>query len=129
MTRSVPLTVVAVLSVAAVSGAAHAQTMPMTATVYKPQQGISLDIGGKRAVGYFLSDARLCNLTVLLSDAMADGAETLPSPTRLQFDVAAGGDVRINTTEGKLLAFACATDTKSMTVSAQGQMAAYSPKR
>ncbi len=129
MTRFVPLTAVAILSVTAAFGAAHAQTKSTAAAVYKPQQGISLDIGAKRAVGYFMSDARICNLTVLLADAMVDGDETIPAPTRLQFDVAAGSDVRINTTEGKLLAFACATDTKSMTVTALGQMAAYKPKR
>lgn len=129
MTRFVPLTVIAMLLATAALGAAHARSTSTATAVYMPQQGISLDIGAKRAVGYFLSDARLCNLTVLLADAMADGDDAIPAPARLQFDVAAGSDVRINTTEGKMLAFACATDSKSMTVTAVGQMAAYNPKR
>lgn len=94
----------------------------------KPRQGISLDLGSKRAVGYFLADSRLCNLTLLVADRLQEDA--IPGvATRLQFDVAAGADVKVETGTGKTLVFACATDAARMSVSLLSQVAEWKPAR
>ena len=122
------LVLASAVAASAIAGSAVAETGSALAKL-KPRQGISLDVGAKRAVAYFLADARICNLTILVADRMIETATVIPAATRLQFDVAAGSDVRVDTTEGKALAFACATDAKSMTVTKLEQMAAYTPKR
>jgi len=100
---------------------------PTLATL-KPRQGISLDVGAKRAVAYFLSDARICNLTLLVADRLDEVTGMISGvATRLRFDVAAGSDVKVDTGAGKSLAFACATDAASMTVKALSQVAVYVP--
>lgn len=122
------LVLVSAVALSAIAGGAVAETAASMANL-KPRQGISLDVGHKRAVGYFLSDSRICNLTLLVADRMAETGSDIPAATRLQFDVAAGSDVRVDTSEGKALAFACATDAKSMRVTKLEQMAAYAPRR
>ena len=122
------LVLASAVAVAAIASGAVAETTASMATL-KPRQGVSLDVGSKRAVGYFLADSRICNLTLLVADRMADGAGSIPAATRLQFEVAAGADVRVDTSEGKALAFACATDAKSMRIDTLDQLAAYSQSR
>lgn len=122
------LVLASAVAVSAIAGGAVAETAASMATL-KPRQGISLDVGSKRAVGYFLADSRICNLTLLVADRLVDDKVGIPAATRLQFEVAAGSDVRVDTTEGKVLAFACATDAKSMRVEKLDQLAAYTPRR
>lgn len=126
MTKLLSALVLASAVTLAVSPAVTAADAPIVTLT--PRQGISLDVGSKRAVGYFLSDSRICNLTLLVADRMGDN-ETIPAATRLQFEVAAGSDVRVDTSEGKALAFSCATNVKSMRVEMLEQLAAYSPRR
>ena len=96
----------------------------------KPRQGVSLEVGTKRAVGYFLADSRLCNLTLLVADRLEDGAPAIPgAATRLQFEVAAGADVKVETGTGKALVFGCATNAASMSVRVLSQVAAYEVRR
>ena len=122
-TRIVSLAAAALL---ASLGAASAIAADKGVETLKPRQGISLDLGSKRAVGYFLSDARICNLTLLVADRLEEGKEFIPGvATRLQFDVAAGSDVKVDTGTGSSLAFGCATDAASMTVAALRQLAVY----
>lgn len=118
------LVLASAIAVAASSAPAAAGDASTVVTL-KPRQGISLDLGAKRSVGYFLADSRLCNLTLLVADATIDETEQIPAPTRLQFEVGAGSSVRVDTTDGKALSFGCATDAKSMTVTRLEQMAAY----
>ncbi|MEQ1712367.1 MAG: hypothetical protein ABL908_13335 [Hyphomicrobium sp.] len=127
------LVLASAVALSAIAGGAVAETGATGAGAsmadLKPRQGVSLDVGHKRAVGYFLTDSRICNLTLLVTDRMAETGSDIPAATRLQFDVAAGSDVRVDTSEGKALAFACATDAKSMSVTRLDQMAAYAPRR
>lgn len=122
------LALASVIAVSALAGPVGATTDGETIANLKPRQGISLDVGSKRAVGYFLTDSRICNLTLLVAEALVDGDDQILAPTRLQFEVAAGSDVRVDTTDGRALAFGCATDAASMTVKLQSQVAAYSAK-
>ncbi len=127
------LVLASAIALSAIAGGAAADTGTAGAGAsmanLKPRQGISLDVGSKRAVGYFLADSRICNLTLLVADRMDEGSTEVPAATRLQFEVAAGSDVRVDTSEGKALAFGCATDAKSMRVNTLDQLAAYSPIR
>jgi hypothetical protein len=91
----------------------------------KPRQGVTLDLGSKRSVGFFLADAATCNLTVLVAEAVIDGADEISAPARLQFAVGAGHAVRVDTADGKAMRFTCSGDAQSMTVSRLAETGAY----
>jgi hypothetical protein len=97
-----------------------------SARTMKPLQGISFDIGTKRAVSYFLSESGQCKLTLVVADQMK--GDELPTDTPVRFDVAidAGKDARFDTAEGKSLAFACASGTQAVLVTEVEQVAIYS---
>ena len=44
---------------------------PASPLIMKPLQGVSFDIGTKRAVSYFLSDNDACKLTLTLAEVSA----------------------------------------------------------
>jgi hypothetical protein len=89
----------------------------------KPMNGVSFDIGAKRAVSYFLSDGGRCNLTLVVADQMQ--GDEVPVDTPVRFDVAIDGGkgARFDTAEGKSLQFDCAAGTQTMRVTEIQQLA------
>src|SRR3990172_11688765 len=104
---------------AASAGSSDALTM-------KPVHGISFDVGSKRAVSYFQNDRGLCNLTLMIAEAM--NGDEVPSGTAARFRVAvgAGKSTRLDTTEGKSLDFACSANARAMSVNVVDRVAAGS---
>lgn len=90
--------------------------------IMKPKQGISFDAGSRRAVGYFLADGGICNLTVLLADTGLND-EVKGAATRVSMPVIPKKAARIDTIEGKTLEFSCAASAQSMTVKVLDQVA------
>ena len=93
----------------------------------KPIHALSIDVGSKRAVAYFLNDNGRCKLTLVVADAMTD--DVLPTDTPVRFDVAvdAGKNARFDTAEGKSLQFDCMRSAQSMTVREITLVAEYAP--
>jgi hypothetical protein len=90
-----------------------------------PLKVINLDVGAKRAIGYYLAENGACNLTVLLSDVnYLDG--TTPSASRVNVNVAAGTSAKVDTIDGTTMAFTCAAGATDMTVRTFERFA-YSP--
>lgn len=80
-----------------------------------PLKAINLDVGIKRAIGYYLADNGSCNLTVLLSDVnYLDGL--VPSASRVTMNVAAGTSAKVDTIDGTTMQFTCSTGARDMTV-------------
>ena len=90
-----------------------------------PLKVINLDVGAKRAIGYYLAENGSCNLTVLLSDVnYLDG--TTPSASRVNVNVAAGTSAKVDTIDGTTMQFTCAAGASSMSVNTFERFA-YSP--
>ena len=81
-----------------------------------PAKGITLLVGNKRAVSYYVAGADGCNLTVMLSDIYADSDVVIPSAARVNVSVGAGTSSRVDTADGPSLTFSCASGAKSMKV-------------
>jgi hypothetical protein len=61
--------VIAFVGISATAGLGMAQAAdPASPLIMKPLQGVSFNIGTKRAVSYFLSDGNSCNLTLMLAE-------------------------------------------------------------
>ena len=91
----------------------------------KPLNGLSFDIGTKRALSYFLSEERQCKLTLIIANQIR--GDEVPTDTPVRFDVAidAGKDARLDTAEGKSLRFDCASQTQVLTITRIEQVATY----
>lgn len=79
-------------------------------------QAINLDVGVKRAIGYYVANAGNCDLTVLLADVVNDGFEQVPSASRVSVKVHGGTSAQVDTIEGAGMSFTCAAGANDMTV-------------
>lgn len=95
-----------------------APTLPRT---MKPLQGVSFDIGTKRAVSYFLSDGNSCKLTLMLAEIIHDGEVNGLTATRVRVTIDAGKAAELDTVEGKSLEFKCQGGAHVMSVAASNQ--------
>jgi hypothetical protein len=112
---------VGVLCMNAVS-CAHAEDASWT---LKPLNGVSFDIGAKRALSYFLSETGRCKLTLIVANQMR--GDEIPTDTPVRFDVAidAGKSARLDTADSKSLRFDCALQTQVLTITKIEQVATY----
>ncbi len=96
------------------------------AKTFKPLHGISLHVGSKHAVGYFVPTNGVCELTLVVGEEPSEEAVVFNTPTRFRASVKAGQRARFDTGEGKELAFHCAQSATAMTVQTM-QQTAYTP--
>jgi hypothetical protein len=90
----------------------------------KPLQGVSFDIGTKRAVSYFLRNDGQCKLVLTLAEAPDWSDVSKFSATRFEAAVNPGKATRYNSTEGVAIDFACQADAQAMSIRAAQQVAA-----
>lgn len=96
---------------------------------FKPLQGVSLHLGAKHAVGYFVADSGVCHLTLVVGDEIQE--EALPETTSARFRAAVGSGktARFDTGSGSELEFRCAPDATAMTVTTLKQVAYTSARK
>lgn len=91
-----------------------------------PTHGVSVDVGSKRVVGYFVANNGTCNLTFLMSDKQAGDDVPASSAARLKQVVASNSSAIVDTAEGESLELACQPGASSMTVRLLKQVASAS---
>ena len=94
----------------------------------KPLTGISIGLGSKRIVGYFVGDAQVCNLTLTMGDSIEGDEVPTSTPTRIVHAIAPNNTARVDTTEGESLEFSCKASAMAMTVRTLRRVAAYKAK-
>jgi len=93
-------------------------------TTMKPLKAISLDVGSKHVVGFFRDAEGQCNLTLMIADAFHDdSSEPSSQVMRLRLMVEPGRSALVDTTEGRLLQFACESQAQAMNASLLDQVA------
>lgn len=86
-----------------------------TVEVMSPGRGVSLDIGGKHAVGYFVAKNKACYLTVVMADT-AGGVDGVDSPgTRFVVPVIPGRGALMDAAAGQSVEFFCGPGAARMT--------------
>ena len=88
-------------------------TSPLT---MKPLQGVSFDIGTKRAVIYFLSDGNSCKLTLMLAEVVHGDEVNGLTATRVTVAIEAGKAAHLDTVEGKSLEFKYQAGAQTMSI-------------
>jgi hypothetical protein len=81
-----------------------------------PTHGAVFDIGSKHAVSYFVADAGVCNVTVMIGDKANNEGDGASIGTRMSFVVDAKGTARADTVDGQSLEFTCAQDAATLNV-------------
>jgi len=120
--RSAGLAAVLVLSTAVGSVSAQAES-------FKPLQGVSLHMGAKHAVGYYVADSGVCQLTLVVGDEIKEDALPATGSARFRAAVGAGKTARIDTGNGTELEFRCAPGATAMTVETLKQVAYTAPRK
>jgi hypothetical protein len=112
----------AVLALSAFAGAVGAAAEDTVN--FKPLQGVSLHLGSKHAVGYFVADRGTCQLTLVVGDEIRD-ENTLPTTASARFRAAvdAGRTARLDTGSGTELQFTCGPAATAMSVMPLRQVA------
>jgi hypothetical protein len=91
----------------------------------KPLMASSLDVGSKHVVGYFLNADGRCKLTLMIADAARDeNSEPSAQILRLRLMVEPGRAALVDTTDGRLLQFACDPGAQAMNATLLDQFAA-----
>lgn len=98
----------AIAAIASLSAAFPAAAGETGASSVKPAQGISLNIGSKQAVAYYLQENGGCRVSVTMIDNATDTAAQSASATRVNMFVGAGTSSQIDTADGPSLAISCA---------------------
>src|SRR5208337_505659 len=83
----------------------------------KPMKAVSLDVGDKHVVSYFLNDGGACRLTLMIADSL-DAAPAQPS--RVVAAISSSKSARFDTVQGKTLSFSCENGAQSMSVAELG---------
>jgi hypothetical protein len=89
---------------------------PLSRAAIEPMQGVSFDIGTKRAVSYFLSEADACKLTVTLAETAKADAVDSATTIRMTVAVESGKIAHLDTAAGKGLDFKCQPGAKRMII-------------
>jgi hypothetical protein len=95
---------------------------PASPLTMKPLQGVSFDIGTKRAVSYFLRDGNSCKLTLMLAEVGHGDEVNGMTATRVMIAIEAGKAAHLDTVEGKTLEFKCQGGAHVMSVQASNQV-------
>src|SRR6202040_4079030 len=114
--------VIAFVGISATASLGMAQAAdPASPLTMKPLQGVSFDIGTKRAVSYFLSDGDTCKLTLMLAEVVYGDEVNGLAVTRMMVAVEADKTVQLDTAEGKSLEFKCQAGAQVMSINVSNQ--------
>src|SRR6202171_2344826 len=109
--------VIGFVGIAATASLGTAQAAELASPLtMKPLQGVSFDIGTKRAVSYFLSDGNSCKLTLMLAEVVHGDDVNGLTATSVTVAIEAGKAAHLDTVEGKTLEFKCQGGAHMMSV-------------
>jgi len=121
--------VAAVLAVSTIVGAAGAVSGADNNNTFKPLAGVSLHLGSKHAIGYFVKGKDVCQLTLVVGEEPVGDEIPAVTPTRFSAAIEAGRSAHFDTGGGTQQQFSCAPRATAMTVKALDQVAYTAPRK
>jgi len=109
------------LAVWLAAGASFAADENWDATLMKPTQAKSLDVGTKRVISYFVSADGVCRLTAMIAERTEE--ESAHGAAQLQLAVEPGKTARIATADGNSLRFVCLGRAEAMSATVVNRVA------
>jgi hypothetical protein len=114
-------------------GALQGEDLSPGSTAMKHLQAVSLDVGRKHVLSYYLKKGGQCDLTMMVTDRpdQTPEGDFIPSLSTAQFKAQiTGGKTALfgfGAAEGRALEYACATGAQAMSVRQVYAVAASSP--
>jgi len=118
----------AVLALSALVGAAGA-IAGSSSNTFKPLQGVSLHLGSKHAIAYYVKGEDVCQLTLVVGEEPTGDDIPMVTPARFSAAIEAGRSARFDTGSGTQLQFSCASSAMAMTVETLAQVAYTTPRK
>ena len=103
------------LATAFLVGAAAARQNPAS-EVYRATQAISYELGSKRAVGYFVTRDGVCQLTLMIAEAVDPDIASPTSAARLNLAILPGQTAALASEEGESVMLTCGSGGETMVV-------------
>ncbi len=119
----------AFLALALVKGAHPVQAVEGNSISVTPIKGISLILGSKRAIGYYIADNGACNLTLMLQEISFAEEDFKPNAARVNMTVGAGTSSSLDTADGPSLAFKCQPNAAAMNIEVINRVAYEASKK
>ncbi len=98
---------------------ANAQDI-LSTEVLSTRQATQVDLGSKKALGYYGKQNGKCNLTVMVFDKNQDASSENASAARLKVLVTPGTTASLESVNGRSVAFFCGSGARRMTVMTLG---------
>ena len=86
--------------------------------VFAPIQSIRYDFGSKSVSGYFVEQASVCHVTLVVFEAVDPGKSPSPSGARVRLVLAPGQIAGLDSEEGRSLNFTCGEGGRTLLVNA-----------
>jgi|GEM_PF-6916196 len=114
------LSTVALLSTITFSlhGPVHAFEAKEAVTV-KAGNGMSFQVGSKKAITYFNENSGHCDVTIMLSELNPVIGNTYKSASKVKVQLVPGKSTLVQSADGKALKVSCNRDAKTMTIENQ----------
>ncbi len=120
LTRSIKGIAIAGLFIASVAAVATMAWSASTAlsgqTSYVPMQAISRDLGSKSAIGYFVRDAGVCQVVLLIGDNADPETGLRQTAARLRLALLPGQIAGVDSEEGPSLDLTCGEGAATLIV-------------
>jgi hypothetical protein len=104
------------VAVAAAAGAPAKRNPPDLATIW-PIEAISYELGSKRAIGYFEPRDGMCQVTLMIAEAVAPDKTPPLSATRLSLPILPGESAGLASEEGRAIKLTCGAGAQTVVVS------------
>ena len=113
--RRIPAVFASACVVAAMSTGMASARMP-GAEVFKPTQGMTYTLGSKRAIGYFVNQDGVCQLTLMIAEAVDPDLAQPPSAARMTVSMMPGQSMALGSAEGESMVATCGADGKTIEI-------------
>lgn len=115
ISKSLAGVLISAIAIGTAAFGAHA-TQASAPLIFKAARGVSLDVGSKKIVGYYLSKDGICDATLMFGERPDADGHVGTDVTRMNVPVKAGAHARVYTSEGKAIELSCGTSAKLMTL-------------
>ena len=113
--RRIPALLVSGCIIAALGSSVASARMSGPQT-FKPAEGMTYLLGSKRAIGYFVNNDGICQVTFMIAEAIDPDIAQPPSAARMSFPMTPGQSVALDSAEGESMIATCGAGGETLQI-------------
>ena len=83
---------------------------------FKPTEGMSYQLGSKRAIGYFVNNDGTCQVTLMIAESVDPDVAQPPSAARMSFGMTPGQSLALGSVEGESMVATCGAGGETLEI-------------